>query len=44
MQGPDAGYPIIAEKAVQDTREIEARDDEAPQVGDQGDMCGKVGL
>ena len=41
MEGPDAGDPVVAEEAVQDAGEVEPGDDEAAQVGDQGDVHGE---
>ena len=36
VQGPHAGIPVVAEEAVKHAREIEARDDEAAEIGDEG--------
>lgn len=51
MQGTHACGPVVAEEAVEDAREVEARHDEAAEVGDEGDggvggrgwRCGRLG-
>ena len=41
MQRAHAGDPVVAEEAVQHAGEVEPRDDEAAEVGDQRDVRGE---
>ena len=44
VEGADAGGPVIAEETVEHAGEVKASDDEAPEVGDEGDgVVGEVG-
>lgn len=42
MKGADAGRPVVAEETVQDAGVVETGDDEATEVGDEGDGGGEL--